>query len=365
MVFYGSLTGFGAGSSAEAAVAGQQEWTTPGTYSWTVPTGITICSMVVIGGGGAGSWASREGRGGIGGGLGYRNNVSVTPGETLTIICGGGGGSYNNNIGTSQSTNGNGAGQPGGNSEVKRSSTTLCKAFGGIGGWPWSHNRGNINPGSIPLVGGDYGKGGTAAFSSNTGGGNAGATRTPFGTSSGGSGAGGYTTQGGWGGYGWNGSGGTSNDGGGGGGNIGHYSGSHRYHYPQNNFHRGGHGGGTGIRGTNNESGSDARGLGGAGSFANASVDTEKSGSHGSFGVGTYGSATSTYSANMTTASTTIPVVPDGYGGGGGGTFGYTGVYNTSGTTSQIVHGGDGAVRIMYDAAVSMTRSFPTNANDV
>ena len=72
-------------------VRDQQEFPTPGTYSFTVPTGVTSICAVAIGGGGGGASDVNDGGGGGGGGLQYRNNVAVTPGETLTVVVGAGG----------------------------------------------------------------------------------------------------------------------------------------------------------------------------------------------------------------------------------------------------------------------------------
>ena len=63
------------------AAPGQQAWTTPGTYTFTVPSGITEICAVCIGGGGSGNnwsyaWAYK---GGGGGALSYSNAISVTP----------------------------------------------------------------------------------------------------------------------------------------------------------------------------------------------------------------------------------------------------------------------------------------------
>lgn len=67
---------------------GEEEWTTPGTYSWTVPADVTSISAVVIGGGAGGTQYQN---GGGGGGLAVTNNMPVTPGSTLTIVVGAGG----------------------------------------------------------------------------------------------------------------------------------------------------------------------------------------------------------------------------------------------------------------------------------
>ena len=61
--------------------------TGPGTFSWTVPANVKTISAVAIGGGGGGAyiWALP---GGSGGGLGWRNNIQVQPGQTLTVQVG-------------------------------------------------------------------------------------------------------------------------------------------------------------------------------------------------------------------------------------------------------------------------------------
>lgn len=61
------------------------------TYSFIVPENVNSISYVVIGGGEAG-WVQLSGTdvalGGKGGGLAYRNNVPVTPGQTVTVVVG-------------------------------------------------------------------------------------------------------------------------------------------------------------------------------------------------------------------------------------------------------------------------------------
>ncbi len=77
-------------SFSNSAVTGQQAYTAPGTYSWTAPAGVTSVSVVAVGGGGGGSqtWANPAGSGG---GLGYKNNITVVPGQTYTVVVGAGG----------------------------------------------------------------------------------------------------------------------------------------------------------------------------------------------------------------------------------------------------------------------------------
>lgn len=75
----------------------QVEFTTPGTYSWTAPAGVTSVCAVCIGGGGAGTRGTSPSdvdqlrRGGGAGGLGWKNDIPVTPGQTYTVVVGAGG----------------------------------------------------------------------------------------------------------------------------------------------------------------------------------------------------------------------------------------------------------------------------------
>lgn len=66
---------------------GEEAYTTPGTYSWTCPSGVTSVSVVCVGSGGTGGYQWSSGGGG-GGGLGWKNNISVTPGNTYTVVVG-------------------------------------------------------------------------------------------------------------------------------------------------------------------------------------------------------------------------------------------------------------------------------------
>jgi len=63
-----------ASNSVTAITTGQQEYTSAGTYTWVAPALVTSVSVVAIGGGSNG-----------GGGLGYKNNYSVTPGSSYTV----------------------------------------------------------------------------------------------------------------------------------------------------------------------------------------------------------------------------------------------------------------------------------------
>ena len=113
---------------------GQQEFTSPGTYSFVVPANVESISMVAVGGGGGGAQAIALGAGGGGGALAYNNNVAVTPGETLTVVVSTGG------------SPGDGAGSAGGTSSVTRSSVAsqIYDSFETVGalGSKWISSQG-------------------------------------------------------------------------------------------------------------------------------------------------------------------------------------------------------------------------------
>lgn len=66
-------------SGSGSMPAGQISYTTPGTYTWTAPPGVTSVSVVAVG---PGSKA--------GGGLGWKNNIPVVPGQSYTVSVGNG-----------------------------------------------------------------------------------------------------------------------------------------------------------------------------------------------------------------------------------------------------------------------------------
>jgi hypothetical protein len=129
------------------------EYTSPGTYSWTCPSGVTSVNVVCIGGGGGGGMATspsasyRDGGGGGGGGLGWKNNISVTPGQSYTVVVGSGG-----NGASAIGQNGSN----GGNSYFINTST-VC-GFGGRGGS--GGNYGGQGGQGGPFLGGGGGNGG-------------------------------------------------------------------------------------------------------------------------------------------------------------------------------------------------------------
>jgi hypothetical protein len=273
-----------------------------GTYTFVVPAGVSSLSVLCIGGGGGGGGtsaaATNSAAGGGGGGLSYSNNVSVTPGETLTVVVGAAGAG-----GTTAGTNGTAAGD----SYLRRSSTDLVLAKGGSGGG-----------GNTAALTGGAGAGGASA--SGVGdvrqSGGAGGARNSNDRGGGGGGAAGYSGTGGTGGTGTT-NPTTGNGGGGGGGFTGFDGTSLRPN--------GGVGGGTQFYGAG------ANGIAGIASSANS--DAGRNGGLGSSNGSTAGGFT----------STTLP------GGGGGGG-------SSDGVGNNARAAADGAVRILWGG----DKAFPS-----
>ena len=294
--------------SVVAPIVGQTAYTTPGTYSWTAPAGVTSVGVVAIGGGGGYSQITSSitpysGNGGGGGGLGWKNNIAVTPGQSYTVVVGAAG-----DAGTPSAVSN---GTAGGSSYFINASTVA-----GYGGGAGTASIG---------IGGSYvGDGGGS-------GGNSGTRSTsmagsPSGLAGGaGGGAGGYAGAGGTGGAAnpsGNGSAGTDGAGGGGGGG----GGVGAQNFPDGRFGgaAAGAGGGTGILGQGTNGAGGVGGIAGVynGGWANSSGNGGTGGSGTGYGGGAKaGSACGTY-------------------GGGSNGYGATG----------------GAVRIIWGTG----RSFPS-----
>ena len=103
---YGSYSS-ASGSITTPAASGSVLYCSPGTYSWTVPSGVTSVSVLAISAGASGSGnncktyvigcsyngqgcytLTTASRGGTGGALAWRNNLSVTPGSTIQVVVG-------------------------------------------------------------------------------------------------------------------------------------------------------------------------------------------------------------------------------------------------------------------------------------
>jgi hypothetical protein len=160
------------------------------SYSIRVPTGVTSIAGLAIGAGGGGggcsSGASAAAGGGGGGALSYTNDISVTPGEILTVLVPNQ--ANNGNNGTTAGT----AGSNGLSAQILRSATVLLSAVGGSGSL--GRTSSTAGPGA---AGGVAASGvGTTKYSGGTGG--AGSAATDQG--GGGGGAAGYAGNGGTGG---------------------------------------------------------------------------------------------------------------------------------------------------------------------
>jgi len=118
-----------------AAQATTVTFTTPGSYTWVVPSGITSLNVTVTGGGGGAGKLAAGGPGGI-----VTNpNWPVLPGQTVPIVVGGGGDGANA---------GYGAGGGGGASSLNVESAWVIAGGGGGGA------------GAVTPAGGGYGGGG-------------------------------------------------------------------------------------------------------------------------------------------------------------------------------------------------------------
>ena len=148
--------------TTSTAVAGQAVYTGIGSFTFTAPAGVTGVSVVCIGGG-SGGWDGWANYSGGGAGLGWKNNIPVTPGSAYTVVVGSQGYSYPN-------TTGSGAAMIGGNSYF----ISLATVAGYGGGNPqYAYTNG---PNSNGAGGGWVGDGGGAggSVSSWQGGGGAG-----------------------------------------------------------------------------------------------------------------------------------------------------------------------------------------------
>ena len=243
---YGDYSAASNSATPTAPVTGQQAYTSAGSYTWVAPTGVTKVSVVAVGGGGGGSGSYP----GSGGGLGYKNNYTVTPGGSYTVVVGSGG-AYN--------------GCGGSNSYFV--STCVVKGGGGPSNYPGT------------VSGGTY---------TGDGGGNGGASRCSGG--SGGGGAAGYSGTGGRGAAGSVNNPGCSGAGGGGGGGA---------QYSSSPPKGGAGGGGVGLlgQGSNGSGNSGAGGSGGSGGAQGSSgsgyviccVPTLFAGNGGAYGGGAGG----------------------------------------------------------------------------
>ena len=149
-------------------------WNQQTQYSWTVPDDVTSISVVCVGGGGSGQ-PDHDGASGSGGGLAYKNNITVTPGETVTVVVGGGG--FEQNWGGNYGMNGK-------HSYIEYDGTIYAQGGGGKGADKTQAN-GFINNQTNGIPSGDH-----------DGGGNGGSGVAWNGCRQSGGGAGGYNSGG-------------------------------------------------------------------------------------------------------------------------------------------------------------------------
>ena len=211
-----------------ASDATSVSFTTIGSSSWVAPANVFSVSVQAWGGGGAGGDGTNNGGGGGGGGAYASGTVSVTPGNSYTVVVGAGG---------SPPTVGGTSGQNGQDSSFNGTSVL---AKGGTGGGNANGGAGGLASLSIGSTKFNGGTGGNANTTSDGGGGGGGAagpsgvgiTGADATTTIGGRGGNGNNNSGGTGGNGGNsanGAGGgasTLGGGGGGGGDDGRYGGA-------------------------------------------------------------------------------------------------------------------------------------------
>ena len=329
------------GSSGSSSGSSEQIFTTPGTSSWEAPAGVTSVCVVCVGGGGAsGRGNNFFGQGGAGGGLAYKNDITVVPGKSYNVTVGAGGAGYEcggadcKYAGSISSSNG-------GNSEV----FGTVAGGGQHGGGPYESSNATQPVGGGPS--GIYDGGGTGGtcegvysygrfrytYSGSDG--------NSYYMSSGGGGAGGYSGAGGKGagrlpgGDGEDLTNATAGSGGGGGG------GGSRVVKNTESSSSGAGGGGVGLNG---EGSNGAAGLRDSATARTTQVAANVAGGGGSGGG----------DGNL------APMSGASHRGGSGGLYG-GGAGSSHGSGSTAANGGDGgngAVRIIWGPG----RSFPSNA---
>jgi len=288
-------------------VSGQQAYTTAGSYTFTVPAGVTSVSMVCIGGGCGAFEVNPPGR--SGGCLSYTNNVTVAPGDSLSVVVGAGASGYYVDGGTS--------------SVVLPNLSVVCRAVGG-GSATTADNVGDVkNIGgkssqATGYIGGQAG-GGAAGYSAN--GGNGSDISSGSSAASGGAASGGVYAD---------------------------YYSNMNYPYQYYGPNGGGGGGGVGILGTGTSgaavTGARSGGKGGSGGADGGAGGVNDECTSGSSGTGGL------------------------YGGGGGSSGQAIGEYDDGSGWAFYCNGGvtygagaGGAVRIIWGAG----RSYPSNAANV
>ena len=149
------------------------QFTSPGSFNWTAPEGVTEVSVVAVGGGGGGAQGASGGfgSGGGGGGLGWKYRIPVTPGQSYPVVVGAGGARDTDTNAGSNAT-------AGGSSYFIDASTVA-----GLGGGAAVDGTGGAGGSFVGDGGGSGGQGGSVGSDADD--------------SGGGGGAGGYSGNGG------------------------------------------------------------------------------------------------------------------------------------------------------------------------
>ena len=293
------------------------------TYSIRVPDNVTSIAGLAIGGGGGGGGASSAATaaagGGGGGALSFSNAITVTPGETLTVLV------------PNQSAAGTTAGGNGGNgltASIARGGTILLSAVGGTG----SLGR----TGSTISAGGAGGVAASGVGDTKQAGGVGGDGNAPTDQGGGGGGAGGYSGAGGTGGSGGaSGSAGTAGSSGSGGAGGGGAS--------YTNALIGGSGGGTSWYGA---------GTSGAG--GTASVTPSRLTLNGKLGSSIGGATVLLDSIVVNTNTENI----NGTAGGGG-----AGAPSGGSVAFAGMRGAGGAIRVLWGPSINWSSATNTSDN--
>lgn len=105
----------------------EKSWTTPGTYTWTVPAGVTKVRVAVCGGGGGGANIDSDSRKAAGSG----ETSSVKRGSSVIIqATGGGGGIARYNYYDGNKGSGGNAGTPNGHAGISTSGKAIPDTIG-------------------------------------------------------------------------------------------------------------------------------------------------------------------------------------------------------------------------------------------
>jgi N-acetylneuraminic acid mutarotase len=312
-------------------------YTSPGTDSFTVPTGITSVTIKAWGAGGGGGGGGTAGSGGAGGGGGYtKTTVTVSPGDSLSINVGAGGGAGSFSSGASGSSSGDGGGGGGYSGVVDTTtSTTAAVAAGGAGGGGGgASGNSTYNGGAGGAGGGTSGVDGSASGGANGGGGGTASAGGAGGTGGGNGGSAGSSLTGGAGADGRSGAGADGSN--------------------ANGGSPGGANGGNGDQSSNDYAGAGGGGGGYYGGGGGSGTQKTGNGSHSAYSGGGGGGGGSSYTSgtnvtNTAGSGTTPGNSSDGSrgsagdGGGGGST-------NSSGTS-----GNSGLVIITYGSGSTDT----------